>query len=209
MIYDSGDYPECQRRALAAAGWADFPARREAARREGRLLGIGLCELRRGHRARPVRKRRRSASGRPAQIVVTTGATAQGQGVKTMLAQIAADVLRVAPADDPRRRRRHRGEPARPRRLREPPGGDRRQRRAPRRARSSPTRSGQPAASLMEASPDDLELAGGAVRVKGVPGMQRSFARDRPGARRRAGLRAARRVCRRGSPPRSISSRRR
>src|SRR2546429_1049713 len=42
MTYDSGDYAECQRRALAAAGWPAFPARREAARRQGRLLGIGL-----------------------------------------------------------------------------------------------------------------------------------------------------------------------
>ena len=32
MTYDSGDYPECQRRALAAGGWTDFPARQQAAR---------------------------------------------------------------------------------------------------------------------------------------------------------------------------------
>src|SRR5690349_5483670 len=30
MTYDSGDYVECQRRALEASGWSDFPARREA-----------------------------------------------------------------------------------------------------------------------------------------------------------------------------------
>ena len=43
MTYDSGDYPECQRRALDAGGWADFPARQAAARREGRYLGLGLA----------------------------------------------------------------------------------------------------------------------------------------------------------------------
>ena len=43
MTYDSGDYPECQRRALEAAGWADFPARQAAARREGRYIGLGLA----------------------------------------------------------------------------------------------------------------------------------------------------------------------
>jgi carbon-monoxide dehydrogenase large subunit len=34
----------------------------------------------------------------------------------------------------------------------------------------------QAGASLMEVSPDDLELVDGGVRVKGVPGMQRSLA---------------------------------
>jgi carbon-monoxide dehydrogenase large subunit len=41
MVYDSGDYPECQRRALEAAGWDDFPARRDEARKRGRHIGIG------------------------------------------------------------------------------------------------------------------------------------------------------------------------
>ena len=43
MTYDSGDYPESQRRALAAGGWADFPARQSAARAEGRHIGLGLA----------------------------------------------------------------------------------------------------------------------------------------------------------------------
>ena len=43
MTYDSGDYPECQRRALLAAGWSEFPARQAAARREGRWIGATLA----------------------------------------------------------------------------------------------------------------------------------------------------------------------
>ena len=43
MTYDSGDYPESQRRALAAVGWSDFPARQAAARQQGRFIGIGLA----------------------------------------------------------------------------------------------------------------------------------------------------------------------
>ena len=43
MEYDSGDYPACQARVLAAAGWLDFPARQAAALREGRYVGMGLC----------------------------------------------------------------------------------------------------------------------------------------------------------------------
>ncbi|HEV2301897.1 MAG TPA: xanthine dehydrogenase family protein, partial [Stellaceae bacterium] len=43
VVYDSGDYPECQRRALAAADYEGFRKRQAAARREGRHLGIGIA----------------------------------------------------------------------------------------------------------------------------------------------------------------------
>ena len=98
MTYDSGDYPECQRRALEAGGWADFPARQAAARREGRYLGLGLANYVEGTGRGPFESAslRVGASGK---IVVTTGASAQGQGVKTMLAQLVGDVLGVPPDD--------------------------------------------------------------------------------------------------------------
>lgn len=41
-VYDSGDYGRLLERALAAADWDGFPARRGAAGRRGRLRGIGL-----------------------------------------------------------------------------------------------------------------------------------------------------------------------
>ena len=41
--YDSGDYPQALERALAEVGYEGFAADREAARAEGRLLGLGLC----------------------------------------------------------------------------------------------------------------------------------------------------------------------
>lgn len=41
--YDSGDFPRVMERALEAADWSGFPARREAAGRAGRLRGIGLA----------------------------------------------------------------------------------------------------------------------------------------------------------------------
>jgi carbon-monoxide dehydrogenase large subunit len=96
MVYDSGDYPECQRRALDAIGWNDFAARRDAARRRGRHTGIGLCNYVEGTGRGPFESAslRVHPSGR---IVIATGATAQGQGVKTMLAQIASGVFSVAP----------------------------------------------------------------------------------------------------------------
>ena len=96
MTYDSGDYPETQRRALAAAGWSDFPARQAAALREGRYIGLGLANYVEGTGRGPFESSAVSI-GPSGKVVVTTGATAQGQGVKTMLAQIVADVLGVRP----------------------------------------------------------------------------------------------------------------
>jgi aerobic carbon-monoxide dehydrogenase large subunit len=98
MIYDSGNYPECQRRVLAAAGWSDFAKRRDAARREDSYLGIGLSNYVEGTGRGPFE----SASiriGPSGKIMVATGATAQGQGVKSMLAQISAGVFGVKPND--------------------------------------------------------------------------------------------------------------
>jgi carbon-monoxide dehydrogenase large subunit len=94
MVYDSGDYPECQKRALVASGWSDFPARQAAARREGRYIGIGLCNYVEATGRGPFESAslRISPSGR---IAIATVATAQGQGVKTMLVQLAADPLGV------------------------------------------------------------------------------------------------------------------
>jgi aerobic carbon-monoxide dehydrogenase large subunit len=174
MVYDSGDYPECQRRALAAAGWTDFPARREAARREGRLIGIGLSNYVEATGRGPFE----SASlriGPSGAIVVTTGATAQGQGVKTMLAQIAADVLHVAPAAvhviDGDTAASPLGLGAFASRQAVTAGNA-----VHRAALIIADKIRQAGASLMEVSPDDLEFVDGVVRVTGVPGMQRSLA---------------------------------
>ena len=121
MVYDSGDYPECQRRALEAAGWNDFAARRDAARMRGRTIGIGLCNYVEGTGRGPFESAsiRVHPSGR---IVIATGATAQGQGVKTTLAQIASGILSVAGGLDSGDRRRHAGIATRPRRVCEPSG---------------------------------------------------------------------------------------
>ena len=96
MTYDSGDYPESQRRALEAAGWSDFPARQEAARKQGRYIGLGLANYVEGTGRGPFE----SVSvriGPSGTIVVATGATDQGQGTHTMLAQLAAETFGVAP----------------------------------------------------------------------------------------------------------------
>jgi carbon-monoxide dehydrogenase large subunit len=174
MIYDSGDYPECQRRALAAAGWTDFPARREAARREGRLIGIGVSNYVEGTGRGPFESAaiRVGPSGR---IVLTTGATAQGQGVKTMLAQLAADVLHVSPGDihvvDGDTAASQLGLGAYASRQAVTAGNA-----VYRAAMLIADKIKITAASLLEVAAEDMELAHGVVRVKGVPGLQRSIA---------------------------------
>jgi carbon-monoxide dehydrogenase large subunit len=96
--YESGDFPKCQELALEAADYAGFPARRDAARREGRFLGIGVANTVKITGRGPFESGmvRISPSGR---VTVFTGAMPMGQGMKTAFAQICADQLGVDPAD--------------------------------------------------------------------------------------------------------------
>jgi len=173
MAYDSGDYPECQRRALEAADWAGFEERRAAARREGRFLGIGLANYVEGTGRGPFESSaiRIGASG---QIVVTSGATAQGQGTKTMLAQLAASVFGVAPdrvqVIDGDTAATALGLGAFASRQAVTAGN------AVLLAAQSVAEKAKAAASaLLEVAPEDLELKDGEVRVVGVPKLRKSL----------------------------------
>jgi aerobic carbon-monoxide dehydrogenase large subunit len=92
VVLDSGNYPECQRLALERIGWDSFPARRDKARGEGIYLGIGLGNFVKGTGRGPFEPVtvRVAPSGK---IHVYTGAAAMGQGTKTMLAQVVAEQL--------------------------------------------------------------------------------------------------------------------
>jgi len=173
MIYDTGDYVESQRRALAVAGWDDFEARRNAARKQGRFLGIGLANYVEGSGRGPFE----SASvriGPSGKIVVTTGAAAQGQGTVTMLAQLVADVLGVQPnairviAGDTDASPLGLGAFA----SRQAVTAGNAAHRAASMVRQKIL---QVASAWLEVSPEDLELEDGRVRLKGVPQMGRSF----------------------------------
>ncbi len=174
MTYDSGDYPECQRRALEAGGWADFPARQAAARREGRYVGLGLANYVEATGRGPFESAslRIGASGK---IVVTTGASAQGQGTKSMLAQLAGDVLNVPPdsitvvAGDTAGTAMGFGAFA----SRQTVTAGNAVHRAAIEVREKALKA---AAEMLEASAEDLELKDGAVQVKGVPQMRKTLA---------------------------------
>jgi carbon-monoxide dehydrogenase large subunit len=94
MTYDSGDYPGCMDDALSRAGYEGFSIRRDEARRQGRYLGIGIANYVEGTGRGPFEsaKVRIAPSGR---VFVYSGATAQGQGVATALAQVCAQQLGV------------------------------------------------------------------------------------------------------------------
>jgi carbon-monoxide dehydrogenase large subunit len=92
VVLDSGDYPACQAEILERAGWADFPARQQAARTQGRYIGIGLANYCKGTGRGPFE----SATVRVApsgKVHVYSGAAAMGQGTHTMLAQVVAEQL--------------------------------------------------------------------------------------------------------------------
>ncbi len=96
LVYDSGDFPAVLRCALDAAGYEGLVAERGRARAAGRLVGIGIAcyvELTGGgpHEGACVRV---DPAGR---VSVFTGATSQGQGAETTLAQVCAAGLAIAP----------------------------------------------------------------------------------------------------------------
>jgi carbon-monoxide dehydrogenase large subunit len=94
LVLDSGDYPACQDKVLAAIDYAGFPARQAAARREGRYIGIGFAHGVKGTGRGPFESGtvRIAPSGR---VSVYSGALAMGQGINTALAMICADQLKV------------------------------------------------------------------------------------------------------------------
>lgn len=91
---DSGNYPEVFQDLLNIIDLPSFRQRQNEARRQGIRLGLGLSncvEISAGFGFEGVRLNLQPGG----QILLTTGATNQGQGHRTALAQIAADVLGV------------------------------------------------------------------------------------------------------------------
>jgi carbon-monoxide dehydrogenase large subunit len=89
---DSGDYPGCQLEALERAAWQGFPERQKAALKEGRYIGIGIANYVEGTGRGPYEQV--NIRVEPTGLIhVATGASAMGQGIKTMLAQVVAEQL--------------------------------------------------------------------------------------------------------------------
>lgn len=189
MHLDSGDYPEALRRCLEAADLAEFRERQARARAAGRCIGVGVgcyVEATGFGPSRVLERMGQNQGGYETAVVridltgrvtVHTGLVSQGQGHRTVLAQVAAEVLgvpvetvQVLSGDTDR----------------DPYSGygTAGSRGAVTGGASTLLAAGKLrdkvlliAAELLEARPDDLELAGGEVRVRGAAGRSVSLAR--------------------------------
>jgi len=174
VVIDTGDYPKTQALALAEAGWTTFPERQRKARSQGRYLGIGLAnfvELTGRGPYEPATVKI-DTSGK---IHVYSSATAMGQSTKTMLAQIVAEALGgdlsnivVSTGDTAKLATGFGG------------FGSRQTVTAGSSAYVAARRVREKvlalAGHMLECSPDDLEITGNEVRLKGASGLKLTFA---------------------------------
>ncbi|MGB8611465.1 MAG: xanthine dehydrogenase family protein molybdopterin-binding subunit [Pseudolabrys sp.] len=118
-LLDSGDYTRALDVALADGGFAELKKRRDAARAQGRIYGIGCTAVvepsvsNMGYitTVLTAEERRRAGAKNGAQATATvafdplgavsvhTASAPQGQGHRTVLAQIVADAFGLAPND--------------------------------------------------------------------------------------------------------------
>jgi len=101
-VYDSGDYERALNRALEASGWDTLTAERDAARKQGRLVGLGLAAYVEVCGLGPSSslptggwEHSQVTVERDGRISATTGASPHGQGNETTFAQMLGDQFGV------------------------------------------------------------------------------------------------------------------
>ena len=167
LIYDSGDYPAALAKLRKLIGWDNFSSYKKAEAERGRHVGIGLACYVEGTGVGPYEGAHVvvETSGK---VKVATGLTTQGQGHRTVFAQIVADELGVPMADvevvtgDTGRFGYAVGTFAS--RAAVMSGSA-----VALAARAARAKALRVAAAALEASADDLEITEGVVRVKGDP----------------------------------------
>ena len=173
ISYDSGDYVKALDLALEKIDAAGFPARRQEAAARDRLLGLGMASCVEDTGLAPFEGAtvRVTPAGK---VVIATGAASQGQGHRTVLAQIAADALgvdigeiSVEAADTGKFPL---GISTIASRIAVTAGSS-----VELAAQKVRNKALQAASFMLEAAEHDLEIENGIVRVTGVPGMQVSL----------------------------------
>jgi 2-furoyl-CoA dehydrogenase large subunit len=110
-VYDSGDYPKMLKVAKDLIGWDDWQKKQVEARREGRILGIGIGttldsgtnNFGQSQIVNPNAPFSGNSQGANCkldiygEVVVAVGSCPQGQGHETVSAQVVADVLNIYP----------------------------------------------------------------------------------------------------------------
>jgi carbon-monoxide dehydrogenase large subunit len=94
MVLDAGDYPGLLDAAVGEAARLGYPGAVDAGRRDGRLRGLGVAMFLEKSGLGPQETADVLVSSGGA-VRVLSGGTSLGQGVETVLAQIAADALGV------------------------------------------------------------------------------------------------------------------
>jgi CO/xanthine dehydrogenase Mo-binding subunit len=98
VILDAGDYPGLLDKALDHSGFADWEKETQRLRDEGRLVGTGVGYFLEKSGLGPYEEAAVEVDP-TGSIRVLTGGASLGQGIETVLAQIAADRLRVPPEE--------------------------------------------------------------------------------------------------------------
>jgi CO/xanthine dehydrogenase Mo-binding subunit len=110
-VYDSGNYPKMLQVAKDLIGWDDWKKKQVSARKEGRLVGIGIGttldsgtnNFGQSQIVNPFLPYSGNSQGANCkldiygEVVVSVGSCPQGQGHETTAAQVVADVLNVHP----------------------------------------------------------------------------------------------------------------
>ena len=194
-VYDSGDYEKALDAALKASNWKGLIAERDQARKEGRLVGLGLamyvevCGLGPSS-SLPTGgwEHGQVTIERDGRITATTGASPHGQGNETTFAQMLADQFSV-PFEHVTILHGDTGI------VKQGIGtfGSRSQAVAGTALHLAGAKvkkkMAQFAAAMLEASEDDIVFENGTIGVKGAPAKAKTVRRDR-GVRVRAGAAA-------------------
>ncbi|MEA2405981.1 MAG: aerobic carbon-monoxide dehydrogenase large subunit [Thermoleophilaceae bacterium] len=179
-VHEPGSYVEALDRAMERIGYADFAELKQSMREQGRYFGIGMssgCEIVApgatwyGERGVPISSQegcqiRIDPSGK---VHAQFGTTRQGQGIDTVLAQVIADELGVLISDVTVEMGDTETAPH--------GGGAWGSRQATLGSAAATVAGGrlrekmlEIAGHMLEASPEDLELADGSAQVRGAPG---------------------------------------
>jgi carbon-monoxide dehydrogenase large subunit len=94
LVYDSGDYPAVQARALQLSQWSDFPQRKAESKTKGKLRGIGMGHYIELNTGAP-RERAQITVKNDGTVDVVLGTISSGQGHETSFAQLVAEWLGV------------------------------------------------------------------------------------------------------------------
>ena len=95
VVLDEADYPGLLDAALEASGYRTWQAEADRAVAGGRLVGAGVAVFLEKSGLGPYERAAVSLS-RTGRVEVATGGTSLGQGIETVMGQIAADALGVA-----------------------------------------------------------------------------------------------------------------